>query len=329
MLPIPPISALRALEAVVRLRGFSRAAEDLQVTQSSISQHIRLLEDWTGRRLLNRGARVTEPTAEGLRLAQVVEAGLGMIGEVCAELRSQKAAERPLTVSTLPGFAHNWLFPRLIRFDQMHPDIPVSISTNQEPVDFRSGNEDIAIRYGLGGYRHLHFEKLMGERIFPVCAPELVRRGPPLNEIADLARHTILIDEVLPLRGKAPNWLAWLRHCGHGELKLRRTRRFGQSNMVVQAAVEGLGIALGREPLVIDALKAGRLVRPFKEVTVSDFSYWIVCPEEALQNPRLQAFRTWLLEEAASMPALPLPVAPGATAAGALPSLDAKGAGRS
>lgn len=311
--PVPPIAALRALEAVVRLRGFSRAAEDLRVTQSSISQHVRLLEDWTGRRLLNRGARITEPTAEGLRLAQAVEAGLGMIGEVCAELRSQKASERPLTVSTLPGFALNWLFPRLIRFDQMHPEIPVSISTNAEPVDFRSGNEDIAIRYGLGGYRDLHVEKLMGERIFPVCAPELMEGEAPLRRITDLAGQTVLVDEVVPLRGKAPNWQAWLRHCGHGNLKLRRTRRFGQSNMVVQAAIEGLGVALGREPLVIDPLASGKLVRPFEAMTDSDFSYWIVCPEKALEDPRLEAFRNWLVAEAAAMPPLPpaVPLRPG------------------
>lgn len=308
MKPIPPISALRALEAVARLKGFSRAADELQVTQSSISQHIRLLEDWTGRKLLVRGARVSEPTAEGLKLAQAVEAGLGTIGAVCAELRGQPRGERPLTVSTLPGFAHNWLFPRLIRFDELYPDIQVSIATNPVPVDFRTGNEDIAVRYGLGGYKRVHCKKLMDERLFPVCAPALAKKKPPLHRIADLARHTVLVDDVVPLRGKAPNWRAWLEHCGEGALDLPRTRRFGQSNMVVQAAVEGLGIALGREPLVIDALAAGRLVRPFRETAVSDFSYWIVCPEDSLKDPRIAAFRGWLLDEAAAMPALPAPL---------------------
>lgn len=300
---IPPLPSLRALEAVVRLEGFGRAAEELGVTQSAVSQHIRALEDWTGRKLLHRGPRRSSATSDGQALAEAVAAGLGQIGRVCADLRRRRSAEgRALVVSTLPGFALKWLFPRLIGFDQAHPELPVSVSTDARPVDFLSGAEDVAIRYGLGGYRGLHEERLFGERLFPVCAAELLARSP-IAHVEDLARHTLLVDDVTPIRGRTPTWETWLRTAGLDAERISatmvRTRRFGQANMVVQAAIDGLGVALGREPLVIDELAAGRLVRPFTLTAPSDFSYYFVCPRENLADPRVAAFRDWLMEEAA------------------------------
>lgn len=304
MQPIPPLAALRALEAVARLEGFGRAAEELGVTQSAVSQHVRALEEWTGRRLLRRGPRRSTPTLDGRALAEAVAAGLGGIGEVCADLRRRPADHgRALVISTLPGFALKWLFPRLIGFDQAHPELPVSISTDARPVDFLSGAEDAAIRYGLGGYRGLHEDRLFGERLFPVCAPGLLEGPHPLREIADLAHHTILVDEVTPIRGRAPTWEVWLRAAGLDgagiAALMARTRRFGQANMVVQAAIDGLGVALGREPLVADELKAGRLARPFALTAPSEFAYRFVCPRANLDDPRVGAFRDWLLREAA------------------------------
>ena len=302
---VPPFTSLRMFEAVVRLGGFRLAAEDLGVTQSAVSQHIRRLEEWTGSTLLIRSAKRSVPTADGRMLADAISSGFETIENACAALREKRRKdERPLMISTLPGFALKWLFPRLIRFDQEHPDIPVSISTDRNPIDFTSDQETLAIRYGLGRYPGLHVEKLFGETLFPVCAPTLLEHGPPLRTIDDLMTHTLLVDEVVTLHGKGPTWQSWFAVAGLTNDIGARTRRFGQANMVVQAAIEGLGVALGREPLVIDELMAGRLIRPFDIVAQSVFAYYLVCPKDRLNDRRVKAFRHWLLTEACQMPAL-------------------------
>lgn len=302
---VPPFTSLRMFEAVVRLGGFRLAAEDLGVTQSAVSQHVRRLEEWTGRTLLIRGAKRSIPTADGRLLADAISTGLETITEACATLREKgRDDDRPLMISTPPGFALKWLFPRLIRFDQEHPDIPVSISTDRTPIDFSKDQETLAIRYGPGRYPGLHVEKLFGETLFPVCAPTLLDHGPPLEKASDLAEHTLLVDEIVMIRGQGPSWQSWLAVAGLPSDIGARTRRFGQANMVVQAAIEGLGVALGREPLVIDELMAGRLVRPFDIVAQSVFSYFLVCPKDRLDDRRVDAFRTWLLAEAQQMPTI-------------------------
>ena len=305
MKPTLPFASLRVFEAVVRLGGFRRAAEDLGMTQSAVSQHVRRLEEWLGRTLLIRGPRNSTPTAEGLRLNEAVTSGLDLITEACTAIKDKSSRNaQPLMISTLPGFALKWLFPRLIRFDQNHPDIPISIITEATPADFTNDQVTLAIRYGLGRYRGLHVERLFGETLFPVCAPSLLERGPPLKQVSDLARHTILMDDVAKIRGKGPGWESWLKAAGI-DLDIEvNARRFGQANMVVQAAVEGLGVALGREPLVVGELSAGRLVRPFAVTAPSEFAYYLVCPEDRLKEPRVAAFRDWLMVEAERMQTL-------------------------
>jgi LysR family glycine cleavage system transcriptional activator len=286
MLATLPYAALRAFESVVRLGGFSRAAEELGMSQSAVSQHVRLLEDWTGQRLLVRGARLSKPTEEGRRLAAAVAEGLGRIGDVCLDLRSRGRSGATLSVSCLPGFAINWLFPRLIRFDQAHPEISVSISTDPRPISFAAGESDLAIQYGMGRYPGLHVRRLLGESLTPVCAPSLIQSDPPLREPADLRWHTLLVDELKPVGGRLPNWDFWAAQSGVSLPRQARLRRFGQSNMVVQAAVEGLGVALGRDALVMDALADGRLIKPFSLPSVLD-------------RPAIRAFHDWILTEAA------------------------------
>lgn len=300
MAPVLPYTALRAFEAVARLRGFGRAAEELGVTQSAVSQHVKSLEEWLGQRLLIRGGGRVATTPEGARLAEAVKQGFGQVASICRELREAQAGTLALNISCLPGFAYVWLIPRLIGFDQLHPDIPVSITTTAALTNFTDDDTDLAIRYGLGGYTGLHVERLLTETLFPVCAPELLERGPPLRCVQDLAHHTLLVDDVTDLGGNPPTWEFWGREMGESLPRPARLRRFGQSNMVVQAAERGLGVALGRSPLVADALVRGTLVRPFEGAVDSLFSYWIVCPHEVLTVPRVRDFRDWLLAEARS-----------------------------
>lgn len=204
MLPILPFTSLRAFEAVTRLRSFGRAAKELGVTQSSVSQHVKVVEEWIGRTLLVRGTRNSVPTIEGQMLSDAIAAGVGQIAELCEKLRHKRGADPAVTVSCPPGFAVNWLFPRLIGFDQIHPDIPVSISTASSSEGFATGQTDLAILYGMGNYPGLHVEKFITERIFPVCAPSLLINGPTLKDAADLIHHTLLLDEVADIGGSPP-----------------------------------------------------------------------------------------------------------------------------
>jgi LysR family transcriptional regulator, glycine cleavage system transcriptional activator len=293
-----PFVALRTFESVARLRGFALAAEELGVTQGAVSQHVKALENWLGVKLLNRdGGRVTSTDA-GARLAVAIARGFGNVSDVCDDLKHRNDGDMTITLSCLPGFAFIWLFPRLITFDELYPNYPVSIKTSASLSNFTDDGVDIAIRYGPGGYRGYHVEKLMSELIFPVCSPSLLKTGAKLDRVEDLAHHTLLVDEVEDLGSTPPTWDYWALETSNYLPKPARLRKFGQSNMVVQAAIKGMGIALGRESLVIDALADNRLVRPFKGTALSQFSYWIVCPAASLKIPRIAAFRDWLINEA-------------------------------
>ncbi|WP_170765051.1 LysR substrate-binding domain-containing protein [Ruegeria lacuscaerulensis] len=299
-----PYSALRAFEAVVRHSGFSPAATELGVSQSAVSQHVRALEEWLGRDLLVRGARQSRPNREGELLALAISEGLGRISDVCTQLRDKTRTDRTIVISCLPGFAFNWLFPRLLKFDLAHPDLSISIATDTGQYPFSRADADIGIRYGLGEYPGYQVDLLMTEQLFPVCAPTLL---PDLRKVEDLVRHTLLVDENQHHGSASPTWDFWARQCGLTLPPVERTRRLGQSNMVIQAATEGLGVALGREPLVIDMLCDGRLVRPFREMTQSPLSYWLVRPHETKDSKKVIEFLTWIRAEIASQPEVPPP----------------------
>lgn len=299
-----PYSALRAFEAVVRQKGFSAAAAELGVSQSAVSQHVKTLEDWLGQDLLVRGARQSRPTPEGQQLAQAITEGLGRISEVCSTLRDKHRSDRTIIVSCLPGFAFNWLFPRLLRFDLAHPELSISIATDTGELPFTGANVDVGIRYGTGHFPGFTADLLMGENLFPVCAPALL---PHLRTIGDLAQHTMLVDENLPQGPSSPTWDFWARDHGLTLPVPARTRHMGQSNMIIQAAIEGLGVAMGREPLVIDALKDGRLARPFPQMTQSMYSYWLVRHPHARNSKKIPVFLDWITAEARNRPEIPAP----------------------
>lgn len=289
-----PFPSLRVFEAVSRLQGFSRAAEELGMTQSAVSQHVRAVEDWTGCTLLARGARRSVPTQDGALLAEAIAEGLGRIDAALEVLRGRGAQRETVNVACPPGFALNWLFPRLLNFDTEHPDIPVSISTRLDAGIVETGAADVAIRYAAARPRGLHAERLFGERVFPVCTPAL---GQRLRTVADLRHHTLLVDTHDPGPVRPPTWESWAAETGQTLPARRRSRSFGQSNLSIEAAVQGAGVALGRGPLVIDALRAGRLVRPFPQEGSSRFAYWFTCLPGALKSRPVREFRDWLHRE--------------------------------
>ena len=299
MLKLLPFSALRTFEAVVRLNGFGRAAEEMNVTQSAVSQHVKALEEWTGHQLLIRGARKTVPTERGLQLALAVADGFGSVQQVCDELREKTEPRgNAVSVASPPGFAFVWLLPRLIEFDQKHPDIPVSLSTDVFARDFKADSADLVIQYSSGSFAGFQAEKLMDEVMAPVCSPELAKT---IHSVEDLKKHTFLQDEVL-MQGIQSTWHLWAEEVGVPLPNPKDIRKFGQANMVVQAAIQGVGVAMGRSPLVSDAIQDGRLVCPLPMPARSRNAYWVVCKKETLKNERVKLFRDWLLAEVASQP---------------------------
>lgn len=300
-----PYTSLRAFEAAARHANFSAAADELGVSQSAVSQHVKALEDWLGHPLISRGARRSDPTRDGARLARAIADGLGNISEVCDSIRDKRRADNTIVVSCLPGFAFIWLFPRLLRFDLLHPDLTISIATDTGLGGFTSTQADIGIRYGHGNNPGFEVEELMGEDLFPVCAPSLATSDKPLRHISDLAHHTQLRDEFAPHTRTPPSWEFWAEKNALTLPTPARVRKFGQSNMVVQAALEGVGVALGRGPLVSQALLDGRLIRPFPETARSELKYWLVASEAMRQTKKISLFVDWIKSEADSQPALP------------------------
>lgn len=297
-----PYSSLRAFEAVVRLGSFSAAASELGVSQSAVSQHVKSLEEWLGQELLVRGARKSAATRFGVMLAHEIARGLGGISEVCNQIRDSSREDKTIVISCLPGFAFTWLFPRLLRFDLAHPELSISIATDTGGRPFNGSEADIGIRYGHGEFPDVTVEHLMSERLFPVCAPSL---GADLTDIASLQNHTLLQDEILNFGSANPSWEYWAEACNVHLPSRARTRRFGQSHMVIQAAIEGVGVALGREPLVLDALCDGRLIRPFPQITKSPLSYWLVRRKQKDESPKVREFLAWIKAEADGQPDLP------------------------
>lgn len=301
-----PFTSLRAFEAVARRQSFSAAATELGVSQSAVSQQVRALEDWLGRALLVRSARGAAPTADGSTLAEAVQNGFGQVARECARLRAPHRADRSVTISCLPGFAFIWLFPRLLHFDVAHPEITLSVTTQSDIGALLRGEADIGIRYCDTPAEGLENLPLIAETAFPVCAPAL-RTGPaPLRDVADLAQHTLLRDEFSKDTRAPPTWERWAQTNGLTLPKPARTRTFGQSNLVIHAALSGLGVALGRTPLVDGALADGTLVRPFAQELRSKAQYWLVYEKSALRSPRIAAFIDWIRAQAA----LPAPQPP-------------------
>lgn len=298
---LPPLHALRCFEAAARLGSFVGAAEELFVTPSAVSQQVKSLEDWLGVCLFRRLPRGLLLTDAGQAYLPPLREALDRIAQATQEVLKGNVSQ-VLTVSTLPSFAAQWLVPRLWRFNASHPEVDVRIAASIRLVDFFREDIDLAIRYGDGRYPGLHVEQLLTETIVPMCSPALRDGDPPLRSLADLARHTLLHDEVMTGQNEELTWEHWLRINANGQIECRRGPTFSDAHLTMQAAITGRGVALGRSVLARDALRDGRLVTPFADIEPlpTVFSYYLVCLPATLERPKVAEFRTWLLEEAAN-----------------------------
>ena len=295
----PPLGDLHAFAAAARHLSFTRAADELGVTQGAVSQRIRRLEQMLGLTLFERLTRALALTADGKILAEAVGYGIDRIDEGLAAIDRQRRprAGTNLTLSAAPGFACRWLLPRLGRFRVRCPNIEVRIEAEDRLANFVSDGVDLAVRCGQGSYPGLSAELLLPDAVFPVWSPELAARGVPLARPEDLFGHLLLHDSRTEHDGGGGSWQDWFRSAG---LRVQRLDgpRFSNAHLAVEAAISGLGLALGRATLVSDDLVAGRLLRPLRHAAPTTFSYYLVHRPAALVGPPLAAFVEWLRKEA-------------------------------
>ncbi|MGE0748030.1 MAG: LysR substrate-binding domain-containing protein [Rhodospirillales bacterium] len=286
---LPPLSALRLFEAAGRHLSFKAAAAELNLTPSAVSHGIQTLEDWLGAPLFHRGARGLALTPAGAAYLPEVAAALARLAQATAAVPGRKATG-VLSISVAPTFASRWLVPRLAGFTALYPDIAVTIDTERRQVELPVAGCDLAIRIGAGRRGAGTWARLVRESLMPVCAPgAMERHGPALLDggLLPLIHVTTVSEE----------WAAWYARAGRAPPALDGGLRFDTVHLALEAAAQGLGIALGRVPLVDGDLDGGRLVALGPAVPGS-LSYWLVGAEAAFERPEIRLFRRWLLDAA-------------------------------
>jgi len=288
-MPLPPFPALRAFEAAARLGSFRAAAADLNLTESAISHQVNNLERWTGRPLFERTGRGLTLTAAGAAYAADLTDAIGRLRAATDDLMA--ANRRTVTVSAPPAVSQHWLLPRLAAFQDTHPDIEVQLHSTPRLVDFRREAIDVALRYLPAAPTDLPAEHLVTERALPVASPTLLDRHAPATTADILAMPRV------HNRLHAGEWRRWAFAGGLGDApteQLERGMRVDSADAVLRAAAAGLGVGLGREPMVRDALADGSVVAASDHVLDEGRSYWLVAPPESRRRPHVRAFRDWL-----------------------------------
>ena len=309
---LPPLNALRVFEAAARHLSFKDAANELSITQAAVSHQIKSLEDYLGVQLFKRAGR-------GVQLTEAARAALPRLRDgfdalaAAVETIQVRADETDLQITAPPVFTARWLMPRLIDFQKKEPKIDVRVVGSSKMVDagaldsaalvssldLRSDTSGVEIHLGAGDYPGYRADRLFGVSTVAVASPELVKGTPPINEPADLARHTLLHDDAMDLVAQGHAWQKWLEMAGVSE-KVDGTRgpHFSSNILSLEAASQKLGIALALRPLVDADIASGRLCAPFKVELKPRSAYYLVCPEVIAQRPAVVAFRKWLLKQA-------------------------------
>ncbi|QUM76982.1 transcriptional regulator GcvA [Moritella sp. 24] len=294
---IAHLNAVRAFEASARHLSFSLAAKELNVTPAAIGQQVRLLEEWLEVALFIRATSgISRLTLTEQAKAALPEISLGLehISQGLALLQ-KPVVSNAITVSVSPAFAAKWLLMHIDDFQLKYPDYDLRLNTNSRSVDYFAEDIDIGVRYGKGNWSGLSQTLLMDEDIFPVCSPDLIESG--LSTTADLVNYPLLHDHSMPLSSGFPSWESWLETQGITHIETNKGLKINNSASVIQAAVSGQGVALGRSVLVKDDLACGRLVKPFPQLNSrTDLAYYIVWRPEHDGLEKVQAFKAWLLD---------------------------------
>jgi LysR family glycine cleavage system transcriptional activator len=289
---LPSLNALKAFEASARHESFTKAADELCVTQGAVSHQVKALEAELGLRLFQRERQRLVITEAGRSYLEVVRDAFDRIAAGTEELL-QRQSGGVLTVSTSPDFAAKWLVYRLGRFAEAHPEIDLRVSATLHHVDFAREDVDLAVRHGDGSWPGLDVTRLCTEQLFPVCSPKLVSGRKRIAQPSDVLKFPLLhLDQ-------RKDWAKWLESAGVPDAEVSRGPVMNRASMVIDAAVDGQGIALARTTLAAWDLLNRRLVRPFAEALRLSKAYWIICPRATATLPKITVFRDWLLAEAA------------------------------
>src|SRR5262252_2180362 len=288
---LPPLNGLKAFEAAGRSESFTRAADELNVTQGAVSHQVKALEDILGLKLFRRERQRLSLSEAGRDYLVVIRDALDRIA-VGTERLLQRQGSGVLTVSTSPDFAAKWLVNRLSRFAEKHPDVDLRVSATTHHVDFARDDVDIAIRHGAGNWPGLEVERLYSERLFPVCSPKLVAGRRRITKPADLLKFPLLRLE------DTKNWTRLFEAAGV-KAAIGPGPVLNRASLLIDAAIDGQGIALARTALAAWDLINGRLVRPVDVSLRVANTYWIVCPKAASDLPKIAAFRNWVFAEVA------------------------------
>ncbi|NCF34889.1 MAG: transcriptional regulator GcvA [Gammaproteobacteria bacterium] len=285
---LPPLNSLKCFEAAGRLLSFTGAARELNVTQAAISHQIKVIEEYLGVSLFERYPRRLALTEQGKALLPEVIEAFDRVSAAIGML-SKDHYSNIISVRLAPSFAAKWLSPRLKYFWLQYPEIDLCLFHAHAAVDFEREEIDIAVTYGKGAWSGVVADKLLSLDFFPVCSPAFLRNDKPLTSIDNLHYYTLLHD------ANYECWRDWLKLAGLNDIQADKGTIIDDTNVLIQAALDGQGIALGSTTFVEDHLESGRLVRPFDVILENEFSYYVVCPESHLKNPAVLAFKEWLL----------------------------------
>lgn len=285
---LPPLNSLKCFEAAGRLLSFTGAAKELNVTQAAISHQIKVIEEYLGVSLFDRYPRRLALTEQGrLLLPDIIEA----FDRVSVAIGSvnQEQLSNMISVRLAPSFAAKWLSPRLKYFWLQYPEFDLCLYHAHGPVDFEREEIDLAVTYGKGDWPGVVADSLLSLDFFPVCSPAFMTNDKPLTDINNLRYYTLLHD------ANYECWSDWIRLAALSDINCHKGTIIDDTNVLIQAAIDGQGIALGSTTFVEDHLESGRLVRPFDVTLENEFAYYVVCPESHLKNPAVRAFKEWLL----------------------------------
>jgi LysR family transcriptional regulator, glycine cleavage system transcriptional activator len=292
---LPPLNALRAFEAAGRLGSLTAAAEELHVTHGAVSKAVAQLEAWLGVMLFDRPGRKIRLSAAGRLYQEAVARALDGLDEATRRC-TEAGRPRTLVVNALPTFAMRWLLPRLPPFHRAHPGIELRLVTSDAPIALLGGNFDVAIRRGPETWPGYATTPFLAEREIPMLSPKLLERLP-LATAGDLSRHTLLHAETRP-----GAWRRWLGAAGAEALVPAGNQHFDHFYLALQAAVDGLGVALGPLPVISDEIEAGRLIAPLAGPAVPARAYCLVVPSARADDAMVQAFCRFLIEQGGGSP---------------------------
>jgi LysR family transcriptional regulator, glycine cleavage system transcriptional activator len=285
-----PVGPLRAFDVAARNLNLSAAAAEMNVTHAAVSRQVKQLEQRLGVKLFERLPRGLKLTAHGALLAEGTREAFDRLASALADV-SIPAVRRRLTISTFASLAARWLMPRVQAFSSLFPEVDLQVITTTRLVDFAREEVDLGIRFGTGDYPGLHVVPMFKPREIVVCAPALLSRGPPLETFADLKNYTLLHDE------SHRTWVRWLEMAGVKGMNARRGIICGDRNAMLQAALEGQGIAIASEVFVGNDLRAGRLVKVFEKEVAAEFAIYAVCLPRRLKDPVVSGALEWLQRE--------------------------------